>query len=243
MDQQTFIKERNKWLKEVAEKCHQLALNPEMKCDFDFYVFQSSCNYYNPNLLIIGINPGGDKRYTSLLEELKLKGEDKRSAFSLGYNLSGLEENINTLVTKPSWEIEKQEKGGDKMRASFSRVFINGTPMRKMLEEAVAMNRYYFNTNGTSELEKIRDPARAFCINKTLDFIDILNPANILFYGGEPDLKRRYNIEFNSIGNNVKKGILKGRLIYIIPHYASHGNAWSKDNGEKMGETLLKEFL
>lgn len=232
MDQQTFITKRNTWLEEVAIECHQLATNEEMKCDLDFYVFQTSCNIYNPNLLIIGINPGGSKSYKSKLKEL---GESQRSANSLGYNLSGLEEDINSLTTKPSWE--KKGKGADKMRNAFSRVFTQENQLHETLEKAVMMNLVYFNTTKANDLKDIHPHIKKYCIKKTLEFIEILNPKNILFLGAEKDLKKYEITDFNILGNNIKSARFNERLVYIIPHYGYHG-AWSYDKGGKMGQSL-----
>ena len=54
MSQENFITQRDNWLEEVSNQCHEFAL----MCNLDFYVFQTPCNIYNPELLIIGINPG-----------------------------------------------------------------------------------------------------------------------------------------------------------------------------------------
>ena len=57
MNQETFIQKRNHWLEEVCNQCHKYALI----FDLDFLVFQTPCNNYNPELLIIGINRGRRK--------------------------------------------------------------------------------------------------------------------------------------------------------------------------------------
>ena len=49
-----FLQKREIWLKEVADQCHEYAL----EIDKDFYVFQSSSKLFRPDILLIGINPG-----------------------------------------------------------------------------------------------------------------------------------------------------------------------------------------
>ena len=89
MNQKEFILKRDQWLEDVSNQCNEYAL----KCDLDFYVFQTPVDLYNPELLIIGINPGGGKPYSEMLIQ---KGYSKRPATDLGYD-------INTLTTKPQW--------------------------------------------------------------------------------------------------------------------------------------------
>lgn len=223
MDQQTFITKRNNWLEEVAIKCHEFT----EEYDFDFYVFQTPCNEYNPDLLIIGINPGGNESYSKKMKE---KGIDKRAASDLGYD-------VNTLTTKPKSEIENREKGGDKMRDAFRRVFTPENKLQEKLEKAVMMNLVYFNTTKANDLKDAPAHIKTYCIDKTLKFIEILNPKNILFLGAEPNLKQYGISDFKIIGNNIKTANFNNRLVFIIPHYGYYG-AWSKEKGGKMGQTL-----
>ena len=57
-----FNQNLNNWLQEVANGCHQIATNSTYNMDMDFYVFQSSVSF-QPELMIIGSNPGGEVSY------------------------------------------------------------------------------------------------------------------------------------------------------------------------------------
>lgn len=221
MSQENFIKKRDKWLEEVSNQCHEFALI----CNLDFYVFQTPCNIYNPVLLIIGINPGGGKTYTDML---KCKGYDKRSSTDLGSD-------VNTLTTKPLWE---KEKGNDKMRSNFSKVFTAENKLNTTLENAVMMNMLYFNTPHDMDIKGIDSKIIDYCLSKTLEFIEILNPQDILFLTSKnSNLKRCGVKDIVVIENNVKKGQLNNRIVYSIPHYGYYG-AYSDKKSILMGNTL-----
>lgn len=226
MNQETFIQKRDQWLEEVSNQCHEFAL----ECDLDFYVFQTPCNNYNPELLIIGINPGGDSRYSKILRE---KGYTKRPASDLGYD-------VNTLTTKPEWE--KGKNGSDVMRDRLGRVFNKENQLKETLENAVMMNLYYFNTQKQVDLREVSKEAKDFCVNKTIEFIEILNPKNILFLTSDKNNLRPCKVtELKYQGNNIKKGILNKYPVFTIPHYSYFG-AYSKVKAAAMGKTLRELF-
>lgn len=226
-DQQTkFIEQRDKWLEEVSKQFHEVAL----KLDTDYYVFQTDCSVYNPDLLIIGINPGGSGSYIKKLEEFKKEGHDRRPASSLKYNM-------NTLTTKPDWEKVNKEPGADKLRSCFTRVFNDQTGLKQTLEQAVMMNMFYFNTVKAVDLEKFSIEARKQCLDKTLEFIEILNPKNILFLTSDKNLLSEVKVQKTYLENNVSIGMLGTRTVYIVPHYTYYG-AYSTEKAELMGKTL-----
>ena len=232
MNQETFIQKRDQWLEEVSNQCHEFAL----ECDLDFYIFQTPCNNYSPDLLIIGINPGGDGHYSDILRE---KGYNKRSASDLAYD-------INTLTTKPEWEKgkdgKKDDKGSDVMRDRLSRVFNNENQLKGTLENAVMMNMYYFNTKKQVDLREVSNEAKDFCLKKTLEFIDILSPKNILFLTSDEKNLRPCNVtELKYIDNNVKMGKLNKYPVFTIPHHGYYG-AYSKVKAAAMGKTLSELF-
>lgn len=223
-----FELKKDKWLKEVAEQCHEFAI----KTDLDFYVFQTPI-FYNPDLLIIGINPGGDKSYSQLLKD---KGYSKRPYDDLGYN-------ENTLVMKPDWEIKNKLKGNDTLRNAFKRVF-NKDNNLAILENTIMMNMFYFNTQKEIHINKIniKDEIKNYCIYKTKEFIEISNPKNILFLtSNDKNLKYCSVQNIEVLGNNVKKGLLGERNIHSIPHYGSY-SAYSYVNAEKTGKKLSEIF-
>lgn len=231
VDEQTrFIALRDQWLEDVSKQFHEVAL----KLDADYYVFQTDCAVYRPELLIVGINPGGAGKYTEKLDEFKKEGYDRRPAHSLKYTM-------NTLTTKPNWEIANKEKGADKLRANIDRVFNEKTGLRQTLENTVMMNLYYFNTVRASDLESFSRETRAACLKRTLEFIEILNPQNTLFLTSNNKQLGEVGIKREFIANNVSKGMLGSRPVFIIPHYGYYG-AYSYEKAELMGKTLHNCF-
>ena len=220
-----FEIKKEKWLREVSDTCHEFAL----KINLDFYVFQTQV-YYNPDLLIIGINPGSSKTYKEILADKKY---DKRPYNDLGYN-------ENTLIQKPQWEAKGQ--GADKLRSAFKRVFNKDNDL-DILEHTIMMNMFYFNTTVEKDIHSISKEIKTYCIDKTLEFIEILNPKNILFLtSSEFNLKNCSVKEISTIENKIKKGKLGTKVIYAIPHYGSYG-AYSYNHSSKMGKSLSKLFI
>ncbi len=228
MENSLFLKKRDTWLNEVSDKCHEFALN----LDLDFYVFQTPVNTYNPDLLIIGINPGGKKKYSLTLKE---KGYKKRPFNDLGYD-------INTLVEKPKWEIDAKVKGADTLRSRLKMVFNVENRLDGVLENTVMMNMFYFNTSTAVEIKDVTAEIRAFCNMKTLEFIEILNPKNILILGSTKVLKEIGVKDVKNIAEAVKQSKLADRTVFSIPHYGAYAY-YSKENSKKMAVALEKNFL
>ena len=229
MNQETFLAKKTQWLQEVSDQCHEFAL------DFnkDFYVFQTPCDIYNPSLLIIGINPGGGKSYSEYLEE---SGKSKRSAASLLYD-------TNILTSKPAWEKELKLKGNDVMRERFARVFTQANALDELLKSAVMMNMIYFNTEKEKGLKDIPVKARDSCVKKTIEFIEILNPNNIVFITSSKINLSLCNVtDLEVLGNNIKKGELNHREVYTIPHYSYYG-AYGREKATVMGNALSEVLI
>ena len=244
MNLNEFEEKRNLWLQEVATKCHDYAL----KNDVDFYVFQSALpEKPNPDLLIIGINPGGHVSYE---ESMKKQGKEKRT-------WKDLSQGFNTYSRKPYWEKgEKPDKGNDVMRRvligthDYDSVSPNETciffneNLFDIIDNAVIMNMYYFNTKKESDIEKMcQEDELRYCKEKTLEFIEMLNPKNILFFTtSEKNLFLMGIEKIKPIGSFVKSGKLKEKTVYAIPHPSGWRGFWNRENRIKTGEMLDKVF-
>ena len=204
-----FETKRKKWLEEVAEGCHNLAIvergNP------DFYVFQSKSDFESPELLIIGANPGKKVDY---LDKMNEKGIERRFGNDLGYNSNQYIENENN----PEWKINKP----------ILKMFTE-TDARKALENSVIMNVVYFNTAKVEDLKKYRNGKEMinFCTAKTKEFIyEILKPKNILFLG--VDAPKWMNIKFHHIEDSIVRTENNENYLVIkieqdnIPHHIIH---------------------
>jgi hypothetical protein len=192
MKQSEFLEKRDKWLSEVSDKCHDFA----KKIDLDFYVFQTPCDVYNPKLLLIGINPGGYKSYKQALKDKKY---DKRPANDLVNNI----------------RLSEDKKSAD-MRNWLKRVF-NQENNFDILNDTVIMNMLYFNTG---QAKNIEPEIRKYCIDKTIEFVEILNPQNILFFTFDYKKLRSYGVKNITVKERfIKQGILGTHTVYAIPNY------------------------
>jgi hypothetical protein len=226
MEQSEFIEKMDKidkWLNEVRDKCHEFA----MKINLDFYVFQTSCYEYNPKLLLIGANPGGDNQYRDVLENNRW---DKRPVKSIYYW-------ENTIAEKPQWEIEGKLDGSNVMRSKLDKVFSEDNNLN-ILKDTMMMNIFYFNLKNSDDIKKIDVKIRQYCIDKTLEFIEIINPQNILFFTTAWRNLSSYGVK-NIVGIDyyIKQGILGNRTVYAMPSYGYY-KAYSYENMAKMGKLL-----
>lgn len=104
------------------------------------------------------------------------------------------------------------------------------------------MNLYYFNTQDTATLGNLSNAIKEFCINKTVEFIDITNPKLILFFTtSDYELSKCGVRNIKSIGHYMKEGILNGRKVLAIPN-PGYYKAYSYANGEQMGNTI-EEYI
>ena len=223
MEDIKFKQEVDNWLNEVCEQCHKYAKD----IDVDFYVFQSELpKNYNPQLLIIGINPGGHKTYKKMLEE---KGIERRTKETLYYD-------VNTFAKKPNWETGK---GSDRMRSVLRKIFAER--LFSVLENSIVMNMFWFNTTKAVDIESIAKAKKIneYCREATMKFIEIVNPQNIIFFSS--DYNRLKAIGINKIiqeGTNLKSGYLGNRKVYAIPHPTGSWGAYSKIKIEELGKLL-----
>ena len=183
----TFEEKINNWLNEVANECHKMAIQPDF--DVDFYVFQSDIpKKPNPKLLILGINPGN---FVSYKKKLKEKGIERRTEKDLA-------QGINTYSRKPFWEWESGEQGNDRMRnvlvgkqfkdneewceiTNNNSVF-NSKNLFDILDNAIVMNMYFFNTKKETDLYSMcRMEQMNCCRKKTIELIEIINPEIYYF--------------------------------------------------------------
>ena len=133
-----FIAKRNQWLQEVIDFLHPHAL----ESDIDFYTFQTPFLTENPDLLIIGINPGGNGSYQKVLNKKKLT---KRTPESMLYKL-------NLLVDKPYWEYDKNGKpltgneGTDNIRLRLGMMLNKDNKGDTLLSNTEMTNFLFMNT-------------------------------------------------------------------------------------------------
>ena len=245
MEKEKFKQEIDNWLSEVATECHKMATQPDF--DVDFYVFQSDIpKMPNPKLLILGINPGGYATYTSAMERLG-KGRTKND----------LAQGVNTYSRKPSWE--GISEGANKMRDVLvgkqfredekwcetvnSNSLFNSQKLFDVLDNAVVMNMFYFNTKKETDLYAMcKMEQMEYCLKKTLELIEIVNPENILLFTTSNKNLNLMKVKIKSKDGYVKEGYLGERKVYAIPHPTGYWRAYSYASREKIRAKLNKIF-
>ncbi|MEI8274014.1 MAG: hypothetical protein WCG08_15475 [Paludibacter sp.] len=200
-----FEKKLQAWLEDVAITCDKYA----REIDRDFYPFQSNV-FENPELLIIGANPGNEEDYKSFIEK------NKRGR--LASELSNCGENgENAYIAykdDPKWKINKP----------ILKMF--ETPkMRTILENAVIMNVVYFNTVKVEDLKTYNSGGEIIkaCVDFTYEFVyNILKPKNILLLGEAAPkwMKISYNYKNDTIlWNKSNQWLIQNKMVNQIPHY------------------------
>jgi hypothetical protein len=225
-----FNKNLQTWLNDVATTCDKFA----KEIDLDFYPFQSPLPKGKVDLLIVGINPGGDTSYKAMLvQKSKDFGKviDARSSEMLASD-------ENMYAVKPQWEIGP---GNDIMRTKLKRVFIT-EQLQNILLNSIVMNMYYFNTQNTAKLGMLSKVIKEFCITKTTEFFKITNPNLILFFTtSNYELSNCGVKNIKPIGNYMKEGILNGQKILAMPN-PGYYIAYSYDNGAQMGNIIQERI-
>ncbi|MDO5017073.1 MAG: hypothetical protein Q4E10_01770 [Porphyromonas sp.] len=206
--------ELQKWGKKVCKECR--AFINKSETDLDFYVFQTELPKESPELLFVGINPGGSKPYSEYVTE---KGKER--------------ETIDDLTQ--GFNIYKYSEGNSRQSGAFRRV----EALWKYIENdrITGINACYFNTNNEGDLGKeIWD----LCTPLTQELIGILNPKKIIFlFTGDEKLKRMGIKSIEGVGAYVKKGLWKGQEVYAIPNHAWY-RAYSYENALKISDILSK---
>lgn len=196
------------WGKKVCKECR--AFIDEGNTDQDFYVFQTEIPKESPELLLVGINPGGSKSY-------KERGKERETIDDLTQG-----SNIYRCKKDNQWQSNALE------RVSSLWEYIKD-------DRVTGINACYFNTRKDSDLSKeIWD----FCAPLTQELIEILKPKRIIFLStNEYHLRQAGVKQIKSIGAYVKEGIWQERKIYAIPNHRFY-RAYSYDNTKKMSDIL-----
>src|SRR5690606_7146036 len=219
-----FLQKREIWLKEVADQCHEYAL----ELDKDFYVFQSSSKLFRPDILLIGINPGDLRTYKEALKNIKQdKNEDRRNADNLDYP-------INLLV----------ESGGDwdqmdNVRKKIKAIF-HSENLFKYLENSVMMNMIYFNTKSSTDINNLGNKIINYCTSKTVQFAEIIEPRNIVFFTSDSTFLKKCGVtDIKKVGDFTKIGKWNNREVIAIPHFSARGYS-AYDIKNRIGSELEK---
>lgn len=205
------------WGKEVCKDCRELI--EAGKTDKDFYVFQTALPKESPELLLIGINPGGAMTYT---DRVAFKGRHR-------VTIEDLAQGNNIYKNKI-----------DNNRQSSALERIGGVLWNIITEDKViGINVSYFNTDKETDLSlEVVD----FCSKRTSQLIKILQPKHIIFLTTNVNnLKRVGVMGIKSVGAYVKEAIWQDRRVLAIPNHGFY-QAYSYENTKKISE-ILDEYL
>ena len=193
-----FVPELEQWAAEVIEKITPSA----EQIDLAYYPLQTEAKM-NPELLIIGLNPGSEGKYNE--QKTNDKWEFKDGKMTIERLLKG-----NPFIEeKEEWKIFRG---------------LNRIPF---IKQAVDSNNYCFMNYvyfGTSDFEKIKKHSEAIqiCKELTKKFIEIINPKHIIVLGLE-GMESISKIEKTLLKGKTKRllvqgGDLFGKQVLAISH-------------------------
>jgi len=185
----TFTPELQQWAAEVIEKITPIA----EEINLAYYPLQSEAKM-NPELLIIGLNPGSQGEYKE--QKTKDKWEFKDGKMTTERLLKG-----NPFIDeKDEWKIFRG---------------LNRIPF---IKQAVDTNNYCFMNYvyfGTSDFNKIKGHAKAVetCTALTKKFIEIIKPKRIIVLGLE-GIESISKIEKTLLKGKSKRLLVQGRDLF-----------------------------
>lgn len=211
-------KELQEWGRQVCQECRELIKSG--KTDKDFYVFQTAIPEKQPELLLVGINPGGGKAYEEQVSEHR-GGKDRDTIEDLaqGYN------------------IYRDRENNRYQSSALSRI----ASLSKLIEEdsVTGINVCYFNTEDVTGLN---NDVISTCAARTKELIEILQPKRVIFLTSTNRLLSLVGVtKIKGIGAYVKEGEWAGRKVYALPNHGYY-RAYSYKNAAKISE-IIEAYL
>jgi hypothetical protein len=227
------------WSDDVVKYCHSIATNPQYDMDLAFFAFQSAPKE-KPDLLILGINPGGkdgvsnyEGQYSNSIWGLTDKNEMTPEVFAKGNPC------FHTLEKWPIWQ---------NLIKSFSDLQMNN-----LLSNSMYMNMVYFNSKTIRDLIDRNHGMKAFnkCRDFSVDLITkVIKPKQILCLGTAGCFGKLPYTDYKCLLKNEKiRLVIKGKLsnipVYGIPHPTGNrvNSKLSPEDRIEIGEVLKNEFL
>lgn len=186
------------WAKRVIEEVSKVASEAKL----DFYPLQSAAKMY-PDILFLGLNPGGGATYESQCN-------------NLDWGPQGVPMTVERLLlgnpdyekNGPHWTIIR---GLNKI-PSFANVLSNA--------DYVFANYFYLSTPDFSDVPKKYKEALALCERLTYEFIDIIKPKKIIILGTSSGIDRLNITEKKVILQGFWQRLLMSGFLNDIPVYA-----------------------
>jgi hypothetical protein len=219
----------NEWAAEIQRDVYEFWKEEYPEYPHGFNVFLSPVQY-NPELLIVGFQPGGNQS-----------------------NFESFAHKFRSGDFSPPSQHEFLESSYPLARVMRNKVFANSHPL---LKNSVALNAVFFLSPSKDTWDNLpddqRDDMESFCFNHLDNIIEELSPDNILFLGIETweKMALRYGFE---IGEEVLRPSTEDdyRLVLISnsesPRYMAvchpTGARGLKDNELEKAETIINRYL
>ena len=217
-------KELREWAEDTVKAYHQIAIRDDVNLA---YYTQSDLSLLleNPELMMVGINPGSASSYTD---------QCKNKNWSYLYN-NPLDKNhlwkgnYCKEEGKPSsWDNHKKWKYWAGLK-----ICISQTTLSTVIDDdskIIVTNASFFNTKKANE---IPESLLLETIPYTLDLINRTIPKNIIFLSGKKCFERLYHLsksskqfqfKYKNICGNIFVGVLNDKFCIGIPHPAYKTN-------------------
>lgn len=217
-DKKQIQEKLEKWAENTVKAYHQIATRDDVNIA---YYTQSDLSLLScePELMIVGINPGSQSSY---IDQCKNKNWSYLHKNKLDKNHL-LKGNYYKEEGKPSsWDSHRNWRYWAGLKNCLSQ-----TNLSTLLDDdsrIIVTNASFFNT---PKANGITEPLLLETIEYTLDLIDKTNPKNLIFLSGKKCFERLYRIskaskpfqfEYKHICGNIYVGILNNKLCIGIPH-------------------------
>lgn len=220
------------WAEEVVNYCNLKAL----EINKTYYAFQKSVlpvKEKNRELLIIGLNPGGNFDFIGQYNNQKWKSDGRFDGKKM--TVKGLLMGNPFFENYQKWDI-----------ANLSKL----ESVKSILDSDsyYFMNYIFFSTPNMAEFAKLdkNGEIRERCIEFTNQFIRIINPKRIIILGTQEGIDRLPNVENveTVLSSNLRLIVRANHLgfpVVAIPH-PSRYNMRKQGELDLMSETIQKIF-
>ena len=218
----TMQEKLNEWAKKTVKDYHDLASEKEI--NLAYYTQSPLSNIVdNPELMVVGINPGSKGTYSEQIENKNWTylNQDKNHLDEKHL----LEGNYCREEGKPSsWDNHKKWNYWSKLKRCLSES--NLSTIIDDDSKVIITNASFFNTPKANE---INEDLLEKTIPYTLELIQITNPKHLVFLSGEKCFGRlsrlaKLKFEYKHVCGRIYIGRLNGRLCIGIPHPAYKTN-------------------
>ena len=207
-----------KWAEKTVKEYHRIASRKEVNLA---YYTQSDLSLLSeePQLMIVGINPGSGGSY-------KEQCENKNWSYLYNNNQDEnhlLKGNYCREEGKPSsWDVHKKWKYWAGLKRCLSKTNLNAIIDDD--SKIIVTNASFFSTK---KADGISEALLKETIPYTLDLINITNPKHLIFLSGKSCFERLHRLskssnliqfEYKHVCGNIYIGKLKGKLCVGIPH-------------------------